>query len=69
MSPGQRESLIHARYIHKVLPKSIHVAVGMVLADNFKRKLQAIILDAPYKYYGICLKLWPATFIQNYYTL
>ena len=25
----------------------------MVLADNFERKLQAIISDIPYKYYGL----------------
>ena len=40
-------------YIPKVLPKSIHVTVGMVLAGNFERKLQAIISDAPYKHYGL----------------
>ena len=36
---------------------SVHVYVWLyiivVLAGNFKRKLQAIISDAPYKYYGL----------------
>ena len=42
-----------------------------ILAGNFKRKLQAILSDAPYKYYGLseimacnfCLKLPPSTIL------